>query len=52
MEHYVKFKRKPRGVHPRDILGKLRDIAHFEGVQLGLSKELIDAACQAYFMEG
>lgn len=52
MEHYVKFKRKPRGVHPRDILGKLRDIAHFEGIQPGLSKELIDAACQAYFMEG
>lgn len=51
MEYYVKVKRTPRGVHPRDILDELVDIAHFHGVPPTLSKELIDLACQAYFLE-
>ena len=51
MEYYVQAKRKPRGVHPRDILDELVDIAHFEGVRPTLSKELIDRACRAYFIK-
>ena len=52
MEYYIKAKRKPRAVHPRDIIDELIDIAHFRGIPPVLSKELIDAACQAYFLKG
>ena len=51
MEYYIKGNRKPRGVHPRDILDELVDIARFEGVRPTLSKELIDRACRAYFIK-
>jgi len=51
MEHYIKPKRKPRAVHPRDIIDELIDIAHYRGVPPSMSKELIDAACQAYFIK-
>jgi predicted ATPase with chaperone activity len=52
MEYYIKAKRKPRAVHPRDIFDELVDIAHFRGVPPALSKELIGLACQAYFLKG
>jgi predicted ATPase with chaperone activity len=52
MEHYIKPKRKPRAVHPRDILDELIDIARFRNVVPTMSKELIDAACRAYFLRG
>ncbi len=50
-EYYAKRKRSPRGAHPRDILGELVDIARFRGVPPTLSKELMDLACQSYFLE-
>ena len=52
MEYYVKLKRRPRAVHPRDILDELIDIARFSGVPPTLSKELVDLACQSYFLKG
>ncbi len=51
MEYYVKPKRKPRAVHPRDILDELVDIARYRGVPPIMSKELIDLACEAYFLK-
>jgi predicted ATPase with chaperone activity len=51
-EFYVKPKRKPRAVHPRDILEELVDIARFRGVPPTLSTELTTLACQAYFLKG
>ncbi|MCI0475738.1 MAG: ATP-binding protein [Anaerolineales bacterium] len=51
MEHYVKPKRKPRAVHPRDILDELVDIARFRGLPPALTKELMDLACQTYFLK-
>ena len=50
-EYYTERKRNPRGAHPRDILGELVDIARFRGIPPTLSKELIDLACQSYFLE-
>ncbi len=50
-EYYRKPKRQPRGVHPRDILDALVDIAHFQGIPPTMSKELIALACQAYFIK-
>ncbi len=51
MEYYVKPKRKPRGVHPRDILDELVDIARFGNMPPTLSQDLIDRACRAYFLK-
>lgn len=51
MEYYIKPKRRPRAVHPRDILDELVDIARFRGMPAVLSKDLIDLACQTYFLK-
>jgi predicted ATPase with chaperone activity len=51
-EFYIKPKRKPRAVHPRDIIEELVDIARFRGVTPTLSNELITLACQTYFLKG
>jgi predicted ATPase with chaperone activity len=51
-EYYIKPKRKPRAVHPRDILEELADIARFRGLPPTMSKELLDLACRTYFLRG
>ncbi len=51
MEYYIKCKRKPRAVHPRDIVDELVDIARYRNVAPTLSQELIDLACAGYFMK-
>lgn len=50
-EQYVKTRRKPRSVHPRDILDELVDIARYRGVAPALSPELLDQACATYFLK-
>ena len=50
-EYYMKLKREPRGVHPRDLLDAIIEIARFQGCSPTLSNELIDLACQAYFIK-
>jgi predicted ATPase with chaperone activity len=42
--------RTPRGVHPRDILSHVREIAAYLGQPPSLSKELLDRACSTYFL--
>ncbi len=49
-EYYLKPKRKPRAVHPRDIVDELLDIARYEGVSPTLTPKLLDQACTAYFL--
>jgi predicted ATPase with chaperone activity len=50
-EYYVKPKRELRSVHPRDILRTLVGIARYRDVPPTLSTNLIDSACQTYFVE-
>jgi predicted ATPase with chaperone activity len=50
-EYYAKPKRKLRAVHPRDIVDQILDIATFVDVEPQLTKDLLDRACQAYFVE-
>jgi predicted ATPase with chaperone activity len=50
-EYYLKVKRELRAVHPRDIVDQIIDIARYQGVEPGLTKELIDQACDSYFVE-
>jgi predicted ATPase with chaperone activity len=40
-----------RGCHPRDILLHISEICGYTGQPLALSEDVIDDACQAYFVE-
>ena len=50
-EYYVKSKRKLRANHPRDILEQLIDVADYLEVDVAMSKDLIDRACESYFVK-
>lgn len=50
-EHYLKLNRPRRCCHPRDLVDQLIDIAGYLNVPPVLSKDLIDRACEAYFIE-
>jgi SpoVK/Ycf46/Vps4 family AAA+-type ATPase len=50
-EHYLKRNQPRRACHPRDIVDQIRDIARYLNVPPALSKDLIDRACNAYFVE-
>jgi predicted ATPase with chaperone activity len=50
-EYYIKRRAKLRAVHPRDLVDQLIDIARYLSTDPRLSKDLIDRACQAYFVE-
>lgn len=41
---------EPRSCHPRDIIGHVFDIAHFEEWPPALSPELVERACEGYFL--
>ena len=50
-EYYVKPKRELRACHPRDILRTLTGIAKYLDQPAVLSTNLIDRACNTYFVE-
>ncbi len=50
-EWYIKRSRKLRANHPRDILEQILDISSYLTVEPGLTKDLIDRACESYFVE-
>jgi hypothetical protein len=50
-EWYLKRKRPLRAVHPRDLLDQLLDISNYEGIPPAMSKELLDQACESYFVD-
>lgn len=50
-EYYHKRGYELRACHPRDILDEILDIARYLGVPPTMSKELIDRACESYFVE-
>ncbi|CAG1012996.1 MAG: ATP-binding protein [Anaerolinea sp.] len=49
-EWYVKKERKYRAVHPRDILDQLIDIARYMNRPPQMTPDLIDRACDSYFV--
>jgi len=49
--YYVKGKRPLRACQPRDLIDEARDIAHYLGQPMVLTKELVDRACQVYFAD-
>lgn len=50
-EWYIKHDRPLRAVHARDLIDQMRDISSYLGIPLQMNQELIDRACQAYFVE-
>lgn len=50
-EHYMKVGRDLRSCHPRDICDQILDEAKYRGIAPAMSKELIDRACEAYFVK-
>jgi predicted ATPase with chaperone activity len=50
-EWYIKRNRKLRASHPRDICDQILDIASYISVEPAMSREMIDRAASAYFVD-
>lgn len=50
-EWYIKRNRKLRASHPRDLCDQILDIASYLSVQPVMSREMLDAAAKAYFVD-
>jgi MoxR-like ATPase len=50
-EYYIKRNRKMRASHPRDLCDQILDIARYLSTEPAMSKEMIDRASQAYFVD-
>jgi predicted ATPase with chaperone activity len=50
-EWYVKHNRKLRASHPRDLCDQILDISHYLSAPPTMTREMIDRAAQAYFVE-
>lgn len=50
-EWYIQKNRPLRSVHPRDLIDQMKDISSFLGVPFEMNKEMLDRACEAYFVE-
>jgi SpoVK/Ycf46/Vps4 family AAA+-type ATPase len=50
-EYYQKRHIEPRACHPRDILEELVDIARYMDVPPKMSIELLEQACESYFVK-
>ncbi len=50
-EWYIKRNRKMRASHPRDLCDQILDVSRFLGIEAEMTRELIDRAAEAYFVE-
>jgi predicted ATPase with chaperone activity len=50
-EWYIKRNRKLRASHPRDLCDQINDIASYLAVQPSMSREMLDRAAKAYFVD-
>jgi len=50
-EWYIKRNRKLRASHPRDLCDQIIDISRFLSIPPAMTRELIDRAADAYFVE-
>jgi MoxR-like ATPase len=49
--HYRPTGRPMRSCHPRDILDQVTSMCRYKGLQPEITRELLDAACAAYFLQ-
>jgi len=50
-EWYIKRNRKMRASHPRDLCDQIIDISSYLAVPPTMSREMMDHACKAYFVD-
>jgi adenylate kinase family enzyme len=50
-EYYQKRHIEPRACHPRDLLDEIIDIARYLDIAPEMSVELLEQACESYFVE-
>jgi predicted ATPase with chaperone activity len=50
-EWYIKRNRKLRASHPRDICDQIIDISSYLAVPATMSREMMDLACKAFFVD-
>jgi predicted ATPase with chaperone activity len=50
-EHYLKVRRDLRSCHPRDLCDQILDEAKYRSATPAMNKDLIDHACEAYFVK-
>jgi len=48
--HYAPVGRPLRACHPRDLLDQVTALCRYRGLEPTLSQEMLDAACDAYFL--
>jgi predicted ATPase with chaperone activity len=56
VEYLMRRYYQPRGLqlracHPRDIIEQVLDICRFQGQEPAITRELLDAACESYFLD-
>jgi hypothetical protein len=49
--HYTPYGRALRSCHPRDLLDQVAALCRYRKQEPVISRELIDAACKAYFVD-
>jgi len=49
--HYRPLRRPLRACHPRDLLDQVTALCRYRGIQPIVTRELLDAACAAYFVQ-
>lgn len=50
-EWYIKRNRKLRASHPRDLCDQILDMSRYLGVEPAMTKDLLERAAEAYFVE-
>jgi hypothetical protein len=48
--HYRPDRRPLRACHPRDLLDQVAALCRYRGLEPTITRELLDAACEAYFV--
>jgi hypothetical protein len=49
--HYMPTQRPLRSCHPRDLLDQVTALCRYRGLEPVLNREMLDAACEAYFID-
>jgi hypothetical protein len=49
--HYAPYRRPLRSCHPRDLLDQVTALCRYRGQEPVITRELLDAACRAYFVD-
>jgi hypothetical protein len=49
--HYRPARRPLRACHPRDLLDQVTALCRYRGIEPVITRELLDAACKAYFVD-